>query len=798
MRDDLRHAFSALAKAPAFTLLVLLTLALGIGANTAIFSVVDQVLLSPLPLPSPEELVRVQEQHGRLLNVTGATFHDIRERTRTLGHLMSYRTFFRNVAAANQSGFPEQITAAFVSEEFFSVVATRPGAGREFASEDFSANAPKKVILGDALWRRMFGGDPNLVGRTILLHGEPAVVTGIMPAGFDFPEGVEAWAPLAETQMFRENRRSHLYRVVGRMKPGVTVEQANAELRTIGAAADSDSHFSDKGIALHATDLRESMIGDARRPLLVLLGAVALVLLIGCANVVNLQLTRAFAKHKEIATKIALGATRSRILRYAAGESLWLALGGGVLGSVLGIWAVRGIAVAYPNAIPRLDKVMLDWRILLFAALVAALSAGLAGILPALHAARIDPAGSLGGAGRSTESASRSRLRFSLLVCEMSLAVVLLAGAGLLIRSFLRLQSVDPGYDAHNVAVVPLTLPDARYATFAQRVQFADTALANLSSVTGVRSVAAAGVLPLSGAPETGFDFADRPQDAANQAAAQVFTATPGYFQTLSVPLLAGRMFTRQDSASAPMVVLINDSMAKKFFAAESPLGKIITMKDWGDPLPAQIVGVVGDIRQDSMETAPKPAVYFSFAQFSRGTLVTYFLARTDRDPQSLAGALRERIWAVDRQVPVRVSSMEQIISASLMRRRFLMTLLLAFAGLALLLASVGIYGVISYSVSQRTREFGIRFAVGAQRNQVLGLVLRQCLLAVGIGIAEGLAASAGLTRTMTNMLYGVSANDPLTFLCITGLLVVVAIGASLAPAVRAMKVDPMVALRSE
>lgn len=797
MRDDLRHAFVALVKAPGFTALVVLTLALGIGANTAIFSVVDQVLLSPLPLPAPNELIRVQEQHGRLLNLTGATFNDLRERTSGFEHVAAYRTFFKNLADTRQTGFPQQITAAYVSQDFFTVVATRPFLGREFSPEDFGASAPKRVILASDLWQRMFGSDPNLVGRIVLLHGEPAVVAGVMPPGFDFPENVEAWAPLPEMQQFFGNRRSHLYPVVGRLKPGVTLQQANTELKTIGTSIDAESHFIDRGIALTATDLRESIVGDVRRPLMILLAAVAFVLLIGCANVVNLQLTRSFARYKEVATKIALGATRWRVLRQAACESLWLAAVGGILGLLLGFWAVRVVAVAFPGAVPRLQRSLLDWRMLLFASAAAGLASLLAGSLPALQVSRIDPAAALGGAGRSTETASRSRLRFCLLVCEMALACVLLAGAGLLIRSFLRLQSVDTGYNAHNVAVIPVTLPDAKYSTFAQRLRFADAAIANLTATPGVRQAAAAGVLPLSGAPETGFELASKPHPG-NEVPAQVFTATPGYFQTLNVPLLAGRMFDVRDSSSAPVVAVINQTMEKKYFAGENPVGQMITMKDWGDPLPAQIIGVVGDVRQDSLEVASKPAVYFSYAQFERGTLVTYFLAKTDRPPQDVASTLRDRIWSVDRQIPVKVSSMEEIISSSLIRRRFLMTLLLAFAALALSLAAVGIYGVISYSVSQRTREFGIRFAVGAQRNQVLGLVLRQVLLAAGSGVVIGLAAAFALTRTMRSMLYGVTSNDPLTFIFITAVLVAVAVSASLSPALRATSVDPTVALRSE
>lgn len=798
MWDDLRHSLLALAKAPAFTLLVVSTLALAIGANTAIFSVVDQVLLSPLPLPNPQQLVRVQERHGRLLNVTGATFHDLAAQSTGLRHLTGYRTFFQNVADIHGATPPEQVTAAFVSEEFFPLVEMQPQLGRTFAASDFNTTAARTVILSDVLWRRMFGADPSIVGRTIQFHGQETVVAAIMPRGFDFPESVDAWVPLTDTAMFRQNRRSHLYRVIGRLAPGASLERANAELSTIAARVDKESRFADRGVALSATDLRESLVGEMRRPLLILLGSVAFILLIGCANLINLQLTRSFSKQKEVATKIALGATRKRIVRYVFSETACLAVGGGVIGSIFGYAAVAAIAASYPGVIPRLRESVVDWRLMLFAATVCFVAACIAGLLPAIHIAGVDPATAFGGAGRSTETRSRTRFRFALSALEIGLAVVLLSGAGLLIRSFLRLQSVDPGYDAHNVAVIPVTLPDARFPTFTQRVQFTSSALTNLAGVPGVRSVAAAGVLPLSGAPETGFELAGKTQDADHEASAQVFTASPDYFQTMSVPLLAGRMFTGRDSSGAPVVVLINDAMAHKYYAGENPVGQIVTMKDWGDPLTAQIVGIVGDIRQDSLDTAAKPAVFFSYSQFTQGTLVTYLLAKTDRDPQLLASTMRDRVLAVDRQIPVKVSTMETVIAKSLMQRRFLLTVLMIFAGLALSLAAVGVYGVISYSVSQRTREVGIRFAVGAQRKQVLAMILSQSLAAAMIGIAAGLAVAAALTRIMSNMLYGVSSHDPLTYLVVTAILVLVAVAAGLVPAVRAMRVEPTIALRTE
>ncbi len=730
--------------------------------------------------------------------MTGATFHDLAAQSSSLQHLTAYRTFFQNVADLRGVTPPEQITAAFVSQGFIPLVETQPQLGRAFAADDFSPTASRKVILSDSLWRRMFGADPNIVGRTIQFHGQDAVVAGIMLRGFDFPENVDAWVPLTETAMFRQNRRSHLYRVIGRLKPGIPLANANAELNTLAARVDKDSHFADRGIALNATDLRESIVGDMRRPLLVLLGSVAFVLLIGCANVINLQLTRSFAKQKEIATRIALGATRARIVRHSFSETACVAIAGGVLGTMLGYAVVRAIAASYPGAIPRLQDAVVDWRLLAFSVFVCFVAACAAGLLPAMHTAGVDPATALGGAGRSTETRSRMRLRFALSASELALAVVLLVGAGLLIRSFMRLQSVDPGYDPHNVAVIPVTLPDARFPTFAQRLQFTSSALTSLASVPGVRSVAAAGVLPLSGAPETGFELAGKTQDAEHEASAQVFTASPGYFRTMSVPLLAGRMFTDQDSAGAPTVVLINDKMARTYYAGENPVGQILTMKDWGEPLTAQIVGVVGDIRQDSLELSGKPAVFFSYAQFTQGTLVTYLLAKTDRDPQLLASTMRDKVLSVDRQTPIKVSSMETVIATSLMRRRFLLTILMVFAGLALSLAAVGVYGVISYSVSQRTREFGVRFAIGAQRTQVLGMVLRQSLSIAAVGVAAGTAIAAGLTRTMSNMLYGIGAADPGTFSVVIAVMFVVAAAAALVPAWRAVKVEPTTALRAE
>jgi putative ABC transport system permease protein len=418
--------------------------------------------------------------------------------------------------------------------------------------------------------------------------------------------------------------------------------------------------------------------------------------------------------------------------------------------------------------------------------------------LPALQLFNIDPNRALVSSGRSTETSSRSRLRSSLLIAETALAVVLLVSAGLLIRSFLRVQQVNPGYSPTNIAVMPVTLPDANYPSFESRLQFVDAALQNLASVPGVRSVAAAGVLPLRPAPVTTFELEGKSADPANQPEALVFTATPDYFRTLSIPLLAGRFFTELDTRSAPVVVVINKAMAEQYYGGENPVGRTITMKDWGDPLPAQIVGVVGDTRVSSLESAPGPAVYFSFAQFPQGTLVTYLLAKTDSDPKLMTAALRSRIWDADSKMPVTVSSMEEIVGESLARRSFLLALLGSFAAVAAILAALGIYGVVAYTVSQRTREFGIRVAVGAQRRHVLRMVIVQGLRTAAIGIASGAILAALFTRTMESFLFGVRSIDPLTFISVALLVLVVAILACLAPALQATRVDPIIALRNE
>lgn len=798
MLQDFRYSLRLLAKAPGFAFIVVLTLALGIGSNTAIFSVVDNVLLRPLDLRDPSALVRIQEQHGRRMNLTGATFHDLKERTRAFSQVATYRIFSRNTTNVEQTAFPEQVDTAFVSPDFFAAIGVMPRIGHDFLPEDFRGEDAKTVILSEALWRRMFGGDAAIVGKQIMFHGVPTIVAGVMPAAFSFPEDVQAWAPLPDTGSFQQNRRSHLFSTIGRLRQGVTIEQAQAELQTMASTIATDSRDVDPGLKLQATGLQQSIVGDVRPALLILLGAVGLVMLIACANVANLLLSRAVARQKDMAIRTALGASRWRVARQQLSESLVFATAGGLLGCTLGIWLVKLLSVTYSQAVPRLHDGGLDWRVLLFTAAVSIFSALIAGVMPALQLSHTDPLLALNSSGRSTETASRKHLRSALLVSEVALALVLLTGAGLLVRSFIQVQKQDPGFNADNVLLVPIALPDAKYSSFEKRMQFVEDALEKMRSLPGVRFAAAAGTLPTRPAANTDFELVGKQFEPGNEPLATVITASPDYFRAMQIPLLAGRSFTLRDTRGSPTVVLINKAMADAYYTGDNPVGRTVIMKDWGDPLPAQIVGVVGDVRQNSIEKAAQPAVYFPFAQFSEGTLVTYLLAKTDVPPHSLADVVRERIWSIDRQQPVLTSSMEEVIHESLSQRRFMLTLLGSFASLAMVLAGVGVYGVVSYSVSQRTQEFGIRMAIGAQRRHVLTMILRQSLMVAGIGVTLGVIGSLLLTRTLRSWLFEVKATDPLTFVSIPMLLLVLVVAASLLPAYRATRVDPLVALRYE
>jgi putative ABC transport system permease protein len=787
-----------LRKAPGFTAVAVITIALGIGANTAIFSVVNAVLFDPLPLHQPGQIVRLQEFHQRPMNVTGATLRDVRERNRVFSQVAAYRIFSQNLSDPRQAAPPEQIDTAFVSQDFLPLLAMTPFLGTGFTAEQFHKNAGGAVILSYGLWQHHFGSDREIAGKVITLHGVPHLVAGVMPMGFSFPEAVQAWAPLTDDLAFPENRRAHLFTALARVKPGVSMEVVRADLEAISAQVQQENQNIDPGFTFHAERLQDNLVSSLRPALLILMSAVGFVLLIACANVANLLLTRAVTRQKEIAIRSALGATRLRLARQFLTESVLLGLLGGTAGCQLGLWAVKVLYAAYPGAIPRLTSPAINVQVLLFVFAVSLLTSILSGSILAVQPPALNLQVQLAEGSRTTGTLRHQQVRSSLVITEVALAMMLLAAAGLLIRSFILLQRVDPGFDSSHLAVVRLSLPDSRYPELPERTQFVNSVLERLHALPGVRTVAAAGTLPFDSVPETDLELEGHAYEPGDEPSAEILTVSPEYFGTMGIRLLAGRTFTPQDTPGHPTALVINQTMAQRFWPGESALGKRVVMKDWGPPLPGQIVGVVSDVKQDSLESDTQPAIYYSFAQFSQGTLTTYLIARGAAEPLRLAPAIRDQIWSVDRDQPVSVLAMDQIVSGSLERRRFVLTLLGTFAALALVLAVVGIYGVIAYSVVQQTHEFGIRMALGAQRYQLLLMVLQQTVRKLAVGLAIGVGGALILTRLMGSLLFGISATDPLAFSLAAAILLIAALIASLIPARRAATVNPMLALRNE
>ena len=807
--QDVRYAVRMLLKNPGFTFVAVIAVALGIGANSAMFSVINAVLLRPLPYHEPDRLVTIWEESPQRdmyeMPVSFANFRDWVDQNHVFEHISAYTFTNLNLTGA---GEPARLLAVRSSANLFSLVGAAPMLGRPFLPEEDKEGANRVVMLGQGLWQRRFGSDSGIVGQSLTLNNQSYTVVGVMPASFQFPVGfgylgkvlndpVELYVPLAATGK-ETVRGNYSFFSIGRLRPGVTIDQARAEMTTIEGSLEQQYPGGNTGIGISLIPTHEQTVKEIRPALLVLLSAVAFLLLIACANIANLLLARAASREKEIAIRTALGASRLRVLRLLLTESVILSLAGGCLGLLLALWGTDALMALAPDNIPRLNEVGVDARVFGFTLAVSVITGIVFGLIPAIHASKPDLNEALKEGSRgSTGSAAGKRIRSGLVAVEVALSLVLLIGAGLMIKSFLRLQQMNLGFNPDNVLAVDLSLSRSRYPEDRQQVAFFQAALERLQSLAGVQSVGATTGLPLTLAV-SGSDFRieGRPEpEPGKEMIINTRSVSPGYFHTLGIPLIKGREFSDRDRSDAPKAAIINYDLARIYFSDEDPMGKRITF-DEGESW-ISIVGVIDDVKQLGLDSSAKPEVYFPYLQMTSPSMS--IVVRTISNPLSLVAAMRSQIREIDKDLPVAdVKTMRQLLSESVSGRRFNMLLLTVFAAVALVLAAVGIYGVMSYSVSQRTHEIGIRMALGAQTSDVLKLVVGEGMLLALAGVAVGLVASLFLTRLMSSLLFGVSATDPLTFALISVMLTGVALAASLVPARRAMKVDPMVALRYE
>jgi predicted permease len=803
---DLSYAVRMLRRSPGFTALAVLTLALGIGANTAIFSVVSGVLLRPLPYQAPEQLVRVftvltTQPHFPL---SVADYYDYRERTNVFASAALYAERDLDLTTNDH---PEHLSSMGVTHEYFRVLGFHPILGRDFdGSEEYKKNN-NVVVLSERLWRTRFNADPNIVGKGVVLSGESFTVIGVAPAGVQHVGGdfhttahgdtVDLWWPLAllPHEAAGCDRGCHYLNMVARLAPGVSVEQASAAMNSVSAQLAKEHPNNAHQILI--IPLKEEIVGRARLMLMVLLGAVGFLLLIACVNVANLSLSRASARQREFALRSVLGAGNIRILRQLLTESLLLAFLGCALGLIFAIWGVDALVALSPEKLPRLQAVHIDGGVLGFAALVTILTSLIFGLTPALATLKRDINQSLKEGDRgSTPAAAGGRLRDALVVVEMSLALLLLAGAGLLMRTFLNLQHVSAGFQPEHVLTFHTDLPEKRYPDDATYIRFYKNLLTRLQALPGVQSAGVSSDIPWTGYDENSdFDIEGRPGDPDNSPEARYHFASAGYFETIGTPLLSGRSFALTDDEKAPKVVMINSALARRYFPGEDPVGKLLDL--WGKKN-VKIIGVVGDVKDSPEGAATKPAFYFNDWQLSdRNARVIVLRSNSKLAP--LVQAVRAEVSALDKDLPVTdIRPMEEIGAHALSSARFTFLLVGSFAGVALILACVGIFGVMAYSVAQRTHEIGIRMALGAQQRDVLRMVITQGTLLAAAGVFFGLVAAFSLTRVMAGLLYGVHASDPWTFMAVSALLAIVALAACILPAQRAAKVDPIVALRYE
>jgi predicted permease len=804
LSQDVRYGARMLLKNPAFTLIAVLALALGIGANSAIFSVVNTLLLRPLPYKNPDQLVVVWEN---------ATHQGFPKNTPSAANFIDWQkqnTVFQGMAAFAERSFnltgvgePERLDGRRVSANLFDLLGVRPIIGRNFVPDEDKPGT-KVALLNESLWKRRFGSDPGVIGRAIALNGESYTVVGVLPNSVRLPAfgnwRDQVWVPLAFTSEEAASRGNHYLQVIGRMKAGVALEQARAEMATIMARLAQQYPEDNTRIGTVVNPLHEEIVGNMKPALLVLLGAVAFVLLIACANVANLLLARAAARHKEIALRLALGADRARLTKQLLVESVMLSLLGGVVGLVFAWAGLQVLTRFIPPDVAHAEGIAIDAKVLAFTLLVALVTGLVFGLAPASQASHFNLNDTLKEGGRDAGAGPRGkRLRSALVIAEVAVSFILLIGAGLLINSFMHLRNLDPGFRTDHLLTLNVDLSETKYPDNPKRTAFFDEVVRRVQALPGVRSVAVAGNLPFTyNGDSMPIGAEGIPDPAPDQRPDVIFRAIgPGYFSTMGIPLVRGRDFNDQDTLDTTPTVMVSEKTAQHYWPNADPIGKRIKNGSTTSDAPWRtVIGVVKDVRQNDFVAEPKMQMYFTYRQL-RSLMPNALIVRTAVEPLSLAASVRNAIWAVDKDQSVaNIDSMEHIVAGAVARQRFSMLLLAIFAGVALVLAAVGIYGVMSYSVAQQTREIGIRMALGAQRSDVLKMTIKQGLKLVGVGLIIGLAAAFVLTRVMATLLFGISATDPITFATISLILMAVALLASYIPSVRAMKVDPMVALR--
>ena len=790
---DIRYGLRSLLKRPGFTIVTVITLALGIGANTAIFSVLNAVLLRPLPYFDADRIVRLDETEGKGgMGVSPPNLLDFQQQNHAFESIAG---FSGGNFVLTGAGEPLRVQSSVISHELFSVLGVKPLIGRGFSAEDEKPGSDQVAIISYGLWQRRFGGAQTLLQKQITLDGKGYTVIGVMPSNFEFPiqpERVELWTPLTQPEDMVQLRGAHYLDVVGRIKPDVSLAQARADLEVIAShiAQQYPKMVSGKTTVV---PLKQDLVGQAQPYLLMLAGAVLLVLLIAIANVTSLMLARAAERQKEIALRTALGASKSRLVRQLLTESLVLSLIGGLAGIVLAEWCTGLLVAIAPGDLPRLQTVHVDGRVLLFALGTSVISGILLGLIPAWRAATSDLHTTLKEAETRSASAPRQALRKALVISEVTLALVLLCGAGLLIRTLWKLNAVDPGFDAEKVLVAEVILPKSKYPDAGRQTTFFQQLIERIKALPDVESAGGTSNLPLSG---TNMVFLASVEGRPDSPFPASFRAvSPDYFRTMRIPLRKGRWFDDHDRPDTQSVVVINETMARQLWPNEEPLGQRI--RHGFKEQVAEVVGVIGDVKYAGLDQQSKPEMYAPFSQ--RPWPFMRIVARTKSDPSLLAAAIREVTRAIDKDQPVdKLTTMSSVVNSSIATPRFYMQLLGTFAALAFILAAVGIYGIVSYSVAQRTGEIGIRVALGAQNRDVLGLVLKEALRLTLVGVALGLIGSFAATRVLTSLLFEVKPTDPATFICLSLLLTLVALLAGYIPARRATKVDPLVALRYE